>query len=54
MTKHSKFSLTVQDLISTLEDPPLRPTKKLTEPVVDREEVRKHLRIKWKGTFSKS
>lgn len=40
----------VQELVQQLERPRKMTTPKLREPILDREEVRKHMRPKWKGT----
>ena len=49
MPQSTVRSRTVQQLVDILEHPRSRTTKKIKEPNVDREEVRKHMRLKWKG-----
>jgi hypothetical protein len=48
---HHRPKLSVQELVGLLERPKRKSTHKVKEPVVDREEVRKHMRLKWKGNL---
>ena len=44
-------SNTVKELVSILEHPRSKTLNKHREPQVDREEVRKHMRLKWRGRY---
>jgi hypothetical protein len=49
MTQTTKSSLSVQELVALIDNPKRHSLKKRREPVIDRQEVKKHMRLQWKG-----
>ncbi len=51
MTHSHKSSFSVQQLVTLLEQPNTKIYTMPREVSVDREEVKKHMRLQWKGIF---
>ena len=49
MAHSTRSSLSVKELVTLLEKPKRKSTKRMREPLVDRDEIKKNMKMKWKG-----